>query len=269
MFSPLKKLMPSIKELKKICLDPQDINNPKSIIQEKIPRIFSIRITKLLLYTPITANHITLIMIFWGFITAFLFSTGSYWYMLAGAIVLEFLIILDCIDGELARYKKIFSLNGIFLDLVAHVTNVAVPFIGLTLGLYKLYPSNYIILAGFSASVFSILCLDIQALKHHVVIREIIKYANKIEQTTSKKIHKNTAKISKKNILKSISQGINWLYQGLNIIQVFLLGAIFNKLHWVLFFYGLTFPLMWLIKLIHEYRVGYKPYEYLFEPYKK
>lgn len=262
--------MVSIKELRKICQTPTDCHKPTSIIEERIPRTISIYITKLLIYTPLTADHVTMLMVVWGFIVGFFFSLGTYWYMLAGALLLEFIPVLDCIDGELARYKKISSLRGVFLDPIAHIAHTTVPFIGLTIGLYKSNPSIYVVLLGLTASTFSVLCLTVQPLKHHVLVKEIVNLADKIRQTKSTKIPQKMIKeATKKNLLKSIGKTVNYLYHSFYMIYIFILAAIFNKLHWVLFFYGITFPLMWLAKLIREYRVGYKPYEYLFEPYKK
>ena len=262
--------MESIKELRKICQNPKEIHNPEDFLDQKLWRSFSIYLTKLALYTPLKPDHVTFFMIFWGFIVGFLFSFGTYWYMLVGAIAFEFLYVWDAIDGEIARYKKTSSLNGVFLDLIAHLTNMAVPFIGLTIGIYKLNPSIYVILAGLLASVFSLFCSNVQQIKHHVMFKELIKYSKKVERTESKKIQKENIKEHLKKItLKSLGKKVNILYNQVYIMQIFLLGAIFNKLHWVLFFYGLTFPLIWLAKLIYEYKIGYKPYEYLFEPYKK
>lgn len=264
--------MVSIKELRKICQAPEDRHNPTSLIEERIPRIFSIYITKLLIYTPLTADNVTMIMVFWGFIAGFLFSTGTYWYMLAGAVLLEFIPILDCVDGELARYRKTCSLRGVFLDPVAHLTNTVVIFMGLTIGLYKFNPCIYTVLIGLSACVFSALCLTVQPMKYYVIVKELIEYSdgNRLRRIGPKKADKKIAKeATKKNNLKSIGRMVNLLYHGFSIIHLLFFAAIFNKPYWALLFYGLTFPLIWLIKLIYEYRTGYERYECLFEPYKK
>jgi hypothetical protein len=259
--------MVSIKELRKICQAREDRHNPTSLIEERIPRIFSIYITKLLTLTSVKADHVTMLMVFWGIIPAFFFSTGDYWYMLIGSIFLWFIPLLDCIDGELARYKKTSSLNGEFLDPIAHVTHTAVPFIGLTIGLYKLNPSVYTIFIGLLASVFSVLYLTVQPIKYYIIVKNLIRNS---KNKGFKKVNKETIKeITKDSKLKSLAKSINYLYHSFYIIYLLLFAAILNKLYWVLFFYGLTFPLVWLIKLIHEYKVGYEPYEYLFDSYKK
>lgn len=262
--------MVSIKELRKICQRPEDSHNPDVLLETKLPRIISIYITRILIYTPLKPDHVTMLMIAWGFLVGFLLSFGTYWHMLAGTIIAEFILVLDCIDGELARYKKISSLRGVFLDLTAHLIHIALPFIGLTIGLYRQNPSIYIVIAGLSASVFSVLASSIQSIKHHIIFKEIVEYSKKLAQKKSKKVSEKVIKQSVKyDILKPMGRRINYLYNGIYIMQIFLLAAIFNKLQWVLFFYGLTFPIWWLVKLAYEYKIGYKPYEHLLEPYKK
>jgi phosphatidylglycerophosphate synthase len=40
--------------------------------------------------------------------------------------------VLDCVDGEIARYRKIFSLRGLYLDMVNHLVTQALFFLALT-----------------------------------------------------------------------------------------------------------------------------------------
>lgn len=262
--------MVSIKELREVCQKPQDCHNYQSVIGE-FYRVFSIYITKILIYMRIQANHVTMVMIFWGFLVGFLFSIGTYRYILIGAILLEFLFVIDLVDGELARYNKTPSLRGIFLDLVAHSTNFAGPFIGLTIGLYKLNPRMDIVVLGLSVSTFSVLCLTIQALKHHVIVKELVRHSQLTEKTKSIKLHMDVGvkrKMKKITSLKSFGRMVNYLYDEFYAVKLILLAAIFNQLYWILVFYGLTFPIMWFIKLIYEYKTGYSAYEYLLKPYK-
>lgn len=266
--------MESIKKLREICQSPKDVHNYNGLFnyfRVRIWRVPSIYITKLLLYTPITPNQVTMLMIFIGFIVTYLFSLGSYWSAIIGVLLLEFVYILDAVDGEIARYKKQTSVVGIFLDLMVHVSNVSIIFIGITIGLYRLNPSLEIVALGLSASLFSLAHLDIQPLKHHAFFLELIYYAKgKKEYKLKEKkgsINKEIRRVSlPRRLFKNI---INPLYDNFLITNIILIAAIFNKFYWVLVFYGITFPVIWLIKLFYEYKTGYKDYEYLLKPYKK
>ncbi len=81
-------------------------------------RVLSIYVTRLILPTSITANQVTVAMLLVGIISAIPFYFGYLWLGLA----LSYLgIVLDGVDGEVARYRKTHSLKGIYLDLVQHL----------------------------------------------------------------------------------------------------------------------------------------------------
>ena len=103
---------------------------------------------KLLLYTPLTANQITMLWIFIQFISALFLLTGKYMPMLIGLVVFQSMFILDCADGIVARYKKQFSLNGIYLDYLGHYINNPTLLICLSIGLSRMYDTVLFILIG-------------------------------------------------------------------------------------------------------------------------
>src|SRR3989344_7467067 len=81
----------------------------------------SIYITKLFLKTPITPNQLTLLSIAFG-ITGSIFVLGlTPASKLAGIFFLYLNLVFDRVDGEVARYKGIYSLKGIFLDELNHL----------------------------------------------------------------------------------------------------------------------------------------------------
>lgn len=71
----------------------------------------------------IIPNQITLHMIYSGIIGAILFSLDNIYIKLIGAIFIHMWFILDCSDGEVARYTKTFSRYGKELDYMAHLIN--------------------------------------------------------------------------------------------------------------------------------------------------
>lgn len=267
--------MESIKELRKICQTPKDIHNYEGLFnyfRVRIWRVPSIYVTKLFLYTPITANQVTMLMIFLGFVISFLFSFGSYWYSVAAAILIEVVYLLDAVDGEVARYKKQPSITGVFLDIILHLANMAVPFIGITIGVYRMNPGLDVVALGLLATLFTLANLDIQPLKHHALFMELIHYAKGEKRYKPKEQNevKEYIKPKKENLLKKVFKTvINPFYDNFLMGNIIFAATVFNKLYWVLVFYGLTFPVIWLIKLVYEYKAGYAGYEYLLKPYKK
>lgn len=81
-----------------------------------ILRKISIRITSILVERNIHPNTITLFSLLVGFSAAYVTAQGSY---LAGGSLLLLSLILDCVDGEIARYKSAFSALGAWLDALS------------------------------------------------------------------------------------------------------------------------------------------------------
>ena len=69
-----------------------------------------------------------------GVLAAGGFATGERPGMVAGAVLLYFAFVLDCVDGQLARYTRQFSKLGAWLDSVFDRTKEYLVFAGLAIG---------------------------------------------------------------------------------------------------------------------------------------
>jgi phosphatidylglycerophosphate synthase len=85
----------------------------------------------------ITPNQITLISFAIGLLSAYEFSRGDFWSIFTGAILLQLSIIVDCVDGELARYTRKFSQLGAWLDAITDRIKEYLVFFGLAYGAAK------------------------------------------------------------------------------------------------------------------------------------
>lgn len=93
-------------------------------------------ISRRLVLTPITPNQITLGGASIGMIGAFLLSWTGYWPHLIGALLFLFCIIVDGVDGEIARLKLQETPLGHHLDVITdNIVHIAI-FVGIALGLY-------------------------------------------------------------------------------------------------------------------------------------
>src|SRR3989344_2995483 len=115
--------MESIKELR-VKLQTNVLGHP--ILQ----RVLSIYVTRVFLAMNITANQVSAAMIVVGVISGVVIAFGYIW---TGLVLIYLSLLLDAVDGEIARYRKVFSLRGIYLDLVNHLVVFGVFFLGLTL----------------------------------------------------------------------------------------------------------------------------------------
>jgi len=100
-------------------------------------RKFSKLLTWFAVRVKATPNQVTLISFAIGLYSAFCFTKGSFSQTLLGAVLLQISIIVDCVDGELARYTRKFSKLGAWLDAVTDRVKEYMVFLGLAIGAEK------------------------------------------------------------------------------------------------------------------------------------
>ena len=85
-------------------------------------------LTRLILRTPLSANGVTALMIPAGLLGALSFAFAGIWPAVLGVLLVQLQLLLDCSDGEVARWRKQFSPVGVYLDQLAHYsTEAAIP----------------------------------------------------------------------------------------------------------------------------------------------
>ncbi|MFM8192355.1 MAG: CDP-alcohol phosphatidyltransferase family protein [Actinomycetota bacterium] len=97
-------------------------------------RKFSKLLTWLAVRIGATPNQVTLISFAIGLYSAYCFAQGTFWQIFLGAILLQVSIVVDCVDGELARYTRKFSQLGAWLDAVTDRVKEYIVFLGLAVG---------------------------------------------------------------------------------------------------------------------------------------
>ena len=120
-------------------------------------RPVSTRISWLLVNTRITPNFITLLQIIIGILACTLIGNSiTKLNYFIGIIFLHFAYVLDCVDGEIARVKKMASLKGVFLDKFAHFVTMPAIIMSVTtyysrsLDDYKSYLLSVAFIASFA-----------------------------------------------------------------------------------------------------------------------
>jgi phosphatidylglycerophosphate synthase len=77
-------------------------------------------VTRVLLRTPLSANAVTWLMIAVGVAAAALLAIDQTWTAIAAVVLIQGQILLDCCDGEIARWRETYSPLGIYLDRLGH-----------------------------------------------------------------------------------------------------------------------------------------------------
>jgi hypothetical protein len=94
-------------------------------------RRLSLHVTRLLVATPLSANAVTFLMIPVGLLAGLVLSLPGLVPAVGAALLAQVWLLLDCCDGEVARWRRTFSLKGPYLDALGHYTIEAALPVGL------------------------------------------------------------------------------------------------------------------------------------------
>jgi phosphatidylglycerophosphate synthase len=115
------------------------------------------RFSKLLTWAAVnvgaTPNQVTIASFAIGLYAALLFAQGDTWSLIGGAILLQVSIIVDCVDGEIARYTRKFSELGAWLDAITDRVKEYAVFLGLAYGAFIQNGQNLWVLAAILMAI--------------------------------------------------------------------------------------------------------------------
>ena len=110
-------------------------------------------LSKILIYTPVSPNLISIASIVIGVVAALFLGEGSYRWALIGALLFQLSAIVDCVDGEIARILFKESPLGKWLDLAGdQIVHISV-FAGIAFGVLRNGGGKEAIWLGLSAVI--------------------------------------------------------------------------------------------------------------------
>lgn len=120
-------MRPTLRELELRCQKP-DHRRIGNWMARRVARPLALRVTWLILPTGISAHAATLIAWLVGLCGVVALAGGGQGGWLMGASLLQAWYVLDHVDGQLARYHRTASLDGVQLDyLMHHSLNLLIP----------------------------------------------------------------------------------------------------------------------------------------------
>jgi phosphatidylglycerophosphate synthase len=113
---------PSLAELRAVAQPPTTVRRTSGEHWAGVlyMRRLSLHLTRLLVPTRVTPDGLTAAMIGCGLAAAAVLMLPSLWAAIGAALLVQLQELLDCSDGELARWRHRTGPVGIYLDRVAH-----------------------------------------------------------------------------------------------------------------------------------------------------
>lgn len=168
---PAARTIGSIAELRRICQDP--VRQYNDLSGALYGWRVSIYVTRFLLRRGCSASFASLAMFVCGFIGSLLLL-GPGWWRIAGLVLLVGAFILDCVDGEMARFAKIDSYRWAAFDNLHHLTAKSLAFFCLGLGIHLEHGEPFAIAAGGLLSIFWLALLVIRDLPTAIFAKKIV-----------------------------------------------------------------------------------------------
>ncbi|MCE2928526.1 MAG: CDP-alcohol phosphatidyltransferase family protein [Candidatus Caenarcaniphilales bacterium] len=91
----------------------------------------------------ITPNLITVSSLGIGILAGLCFAQGKYSFLVIGAFLVQLSFVVDCMDGQLARYRQQFSKLGAWLDRISDRVKDFWYFFTLAWGFYSIHPQVF------------------------------------------------------------------------------------------------------------------------------
>lgn len=260
--------MTSIKELRLKC---QATKVEKDYIVHKGLRKVSIYVTRLFLITSITSNQVTLISCFIGVLGGFFLSLGRDWYYLIGALLYVLFIILDLVDGEIARYRRTMGMKGDYLDYLVHFFIAASLFGSLSFGVYRNINHTVAFVFGFLAISANLIDKSSGLLIYYSICmkkKEYFELRNVVSQKQNNNFrsegpsNNNTKKSLLDKIFRLININFNDVHTIINLLVLSILNLLFSPIELFTFqfnyvalflsFYGIFYlPVL----IVHVYKI--------------
>lgn len=216
----------------------------------------------LLLSTRITANQVTVGWVLLGLFSCYLFTFGNYWITILAALLIQFHIVLDYIDGPIARYRNSIGQGakgnanrGAYIERVGHDLIYTIYFYCISIGAVKRGLDPVFILSlGFLASTGYFFYKYTRRAK---IFCALIYHANKNDK---KNVIANEVELTKKEVhrqnpLKKFYRDIQPLWDPVSFTIITLTAALSDLVYILPIFYGITYPIHFVISYIYQARI--------------
>lgn len=201
--------MPAIKEMREVCQQKKPNARGKMVwagnwYNRLVNRHFSIYFTWLFVRLGVSANQVTFMMIVAGLGGFALCIPHVLWVNVLGMFLLMFAELLDCVDGEVARWTKQSSLKGVYLDLVNHVLCNAPAWAICGLHLYVLTDQPKYLVLAFLGYAMGQIKLALVA-EYHRILPQIPKVEARPPQV-------NGSGVPRRSVFRRVLSMARWLF---------------------------------------------------------
>lgn len=208
-------------------------------------------IIKLLLGTSVTANQVTSTMVIAGVLGCFLLALGKYWLGIIGIALIQLHILLDHVDGPIARAKNTASLKGIYIERIGHDLVFTLFFFSIALGSINMAIGIVpMLVLGFFASFGYFFYKHTRRVKIYCYIVENWKKGRKDVTVPEKDF--SVHQLVQPGLLRGIYRKTQIIWEPIFFINFATVLAIADAIYIIPIFYGLTYPVQFILSYVYQ-----------------
>lgn len=203
---------------------------------------FSVHLSYIFINFGLSPNQVTFLFFLFGLGGALMLCSTAPWVVLVAYLLYRLHIIIDLCDGEVARFTKLFSLNGAYYDYMIHAVLYPLYFGMMCYGQFLEWNDhNFLLLAGFGVLIVSLT----QAVKNNY-FRAMLFDGKSIDEYKTKSKSKNS--LTLKNQLYIIITDL-LSFEGLFLGYILAILIDSKKFSYLLLIgFALSFTMMFLLK---------------------
>lgn len=238
----------------------------EAFLARYVTRHVSYPLTRWLVGTSVTPNQITIFgALIWMLGMAGQVEQTLRWIPIAGLVLAWIGFVADAVDGEVARYKQMFSVKGVYLDMVSHRVIHSILFASVAIGLYRRDGTvTYLFLA--MAAIYGELCFTFMLYAKWRVLLDYPKLMfgelQRILDTPKsdqKRLKAGFSRTSSRNPLVAFYD----IWFGQDYIAGILITATvltaIDRIEWLLWIYGIYCPLRATVMLVTRFVAPFTP----------
>ncbi len=212
-------------------------------------------IIKVLLKTSVTGNQVTVFWVCLGIFSCLLLTLGQYWVTLTAVILLQLHLVLDYVDGPIARARNQISLKGVYIERVGHDVIFTLFFFCIAVGSLKrgLSPVPTLII-GFSAAFGYFF----YKYTRRAMIYCSLVYRDRSQETSTQRLSSSAcerAVMPEVSMFRKIYRKSQQFWDPVVFTTLALPLAILDLLYLIPFFYGLTYPFQFLLSYVYQSKI--------------
>jgi len=227
----------SIEEIKKANAKEKELNN-NAWYSRNVARHISLFITKPFVWMH--PNTVCFIMILVGLLSIPFFIKGDYWSLIIGSLILQLHYVLDHVDGNVARLTNKKTWRGKYLDFIGNITVNPLVLMAIGIGIFNISKDITYLYLGFSAAFFFVTVEPARLFKY--LMFDELKIKNSL-----------SGKDSGGSVQKINKYFIEVIFNFPGMMNLILIFSVFNILNYLIIFYGLTFPLLFVLRASYEF----------------